>query len=100
MGYGYFGGSGSYRVDLPINGIGGRRWLKTMTPADRVTKLASQLLGDLDAVDTAAYDRTTADQQKLQLIAEAFERAGVLALDGHTCEVQIRPKDPASYASP
>jgi hypothetical protein len=51
-----------------------------MTTADRVTKLASQLLGDLDAVDTAAYDRAAADQQKLQLIAEAFERVGEIAL--------------------
>ena len=51
-----------------------------MSPVDRVERLASQLLGDLNAVEGVTIDRHAADQQRLQLILDAFEQVGLIAL--------------------
>lgn len=48
---------------------------------ERIERIASQLLGDLDAVDGIYQDRAAQSQQKLQLILDAFEQVGVVALD-------------------
>jgi hypothetical protein len=52
--------------------------------ADRIARLASQLLGDLAAVDEISDHRKAADQQRLQLILEAFERVGEVAIEQRT----------------
>lgn len=52
--------------------------------ADRIARLASQLLGDLAAVDEISDYRAAADQQRLQLIVDAFERVGEIAIEQQT----------------
>lgn len=52
-----------------------------MSPVDRVERVASQLLGDLNAVESITIDRHAADQQRLQLILDAFEQVGLIAIE-------------------
>lgn len=50
-----------------------------MSTETRLACLASQLLGDLAAVDDVARDdRHAADQQRLQLIVDAFEQVTLI----------------------
>ena len=56
-----------------------------MSAPERLERLARHLLTDLDAVDSTYQERAASDAQKLQLIADAFEEVGKLALDA-VCE--------------
>lgn len=53
-----------------------------MSAVDRIEKLATTLLIDLEAVDCGPYvaDSPADRQQKLQLILDAFEQVGTIAL--------------------
>lgn len=58
-----------------------------MSPADRVSRIASQLLGDLDAADSLMCPtKQETEQQKLQLIIDAFEQVGLIAIETNAKE--------------
>lgn len=58
-----------------------------MSTEQRIARLASQLLGDLAAVHEVD-DRHAADQQRLQLIVDALEQAGAIALESTSAPQQ------------
>ena len=52
-----------------------------MTQVDRLTKLTSQLVGDIGRLEGVTLD-SAAEQQLVQLLTDAFEAVGLVALDG------------------
>lgn len=51
----------------------------------RVSRIASQLLGDLNALPDVHISHRV-DQRALQLILDAFEEVGVVAIESHEAE--------------
>ena len=54
-----------------------------MTQVDRLTKLTSQLVGDIGRLPGVALD-SAGEQQLVQLLTDAFEAVGLVALEGAT----------------
>lgn len=50
------------------------------TQADRLTKLTSQLVGDIGQLQGVTLDQAT-EQRLVQLLTDAFEEVGVIALN-------------------
>lgn len=51
-----------------------------MTQVDRLTRLTSQLVGDISRLPGVTLDQA-GEQQLVQLLTDAFETVGLLALD-------------------
>lgn len=52
-----------------------------MTQVDRLTKLTSQLVGDISRLPGVTLD-AAGESQLVQLLTDAFEQVGLVALDG------------------
>lgn len=64
------------------------------TQADRLTKLTSQLVGDIGRLPGVALD-AAGEAQLVQLLTDAFEAVGHLALDCHGIIDDSIPPDSA-----
>ena len=63
-----------------------------MTTADKLTKITSQLIGDISRLPGAQLD-SAGEAQLAQLLTDAFETVGHIAL-GQADESLLGPKDP------